>query len=110
MNKNTNGIDDEKEENLRPGLYLKEFCNGMDQALEGYRKELIKLEDMFLKNPQLSLTFILSSMEKFVILFELLQKMINSIKKDNLHGCLIIGNLHSFMDSEVDCVVKASKW
>ncbi|KAJ8977301.1 hypothetical protein NQ317_009318 [Molorchus minor] len=78
------------------GLYINAFCGGVHKVLEGYRKETIRLEDMFLQNPQLSLTFVLSSVEKYRNLFQILLSMIRVIEKDNVHGCLLIGRLHKY--------------
>ncbi|KAJ8929921.1 hypothetical protein NQ314_017330 [Rhamnusium bicolor] len=90
------------------GLYINAFCSGVHKVLEGYRKETIKLEDMLLQNPQLSLTFILSSVEKYRNLFQILLSMIQVIEKDNVHGCLLIGRLHKYIYCGMDQIASAA--
>lgn len=89
------------------GLYISAFCNGIHRVLEGYRKEIIQLERTFLHNPELSLTFILSSVEKYRHLFQTLLSMIQMIQEDNVHGCLLIGKLHKFGYCEVNQITIA---
>lgn len=91
------------------GLYVNAFCSGMHKVLEGYRKEIIRLEDMLLQNPQLSLTFILSSIEKYRNLFQVLLSMIQVMEKDNIHGCLLIGRLHKYVNCGMDQIAIAAE-
>ncbi|KAF5291369.1 hypothetical protein FQA39_LY03520 [Lamprigera yunnana] len=93
---------------IRPGLYVRAFSNGVDEVLEDYRKEIIYLEEMLLKNPQLTLTFILSSVEKFVTLFEALKSMIQLTKTEKIHGCLLIGKLHTYIDCGIESISKSA--
>ncbi|XP_023024643.2 gamma-tubulin complex component 4 [Leptinotarsa decemlineata] len=90
------------------GLYITAFCSGVHKVLEGYRNETIKLENMFLQNPHLSLTCILSSLEKYRSLFQVLLSMIQVIQNDNVHGCLLIGRLHKHVNCGVDQIGKAA--
>lgn len=90
------------------GLYINAFCSGMHKVLEDYRKEIITLEDLFLQNPQLSLTFILSCIEKYRNLFQVLLSMIQVIEKDNVHGCLLIGRLHKYINCGMDQIATAA--
>ncbi|CAH0551488.1 unnamed protein product [Brassicogethes aeneus] len=83
---------------LPPGLYTQAFCMGTQKVLEGYRKEIIRLEEMFLENPALPLTYILSTIEGYRGLFSLLKTMIQTIQTENLHGCLLMGRLHKYIN------------
>lgn len=94
---------------VKTGLYITAFCNGVENVLENYRKEIIKLEHLFLQNPQLSLTFILSSVEKYRCLFQMLLSMIHVIKEDSIHGCLLIGRLHKYGYCEIDQITSATE-
>ncbi|XP_050515476.1 gamma-tubulin complex component 4 [Diabrotica virgifera virgifera] len=96
------------ERNVPSGLYITAFCTGVYKVLDNYRKETIALEDMFLQNPQLSLTFILSKIERYRTLFQVLLSMINIIENDNVHGCLLIGRLHKYVSCGVDQIVTAA--
>lgn len=98
--------DDNVSDEIKPGLYVKAFCNGVDTVLESYRNEIVNLEDVILKNPQLSLTFVLSSVEKYVTLFKTLKQMIQLIKSEKIHGCPLIGKLQSYIDSGIDAVTE----
>ncbi|KAJ8962678.1 hypothetical protein NQ318_001074 [Aromia moschata] len=90
------------------GLYISAFCSGVHKVLEDYRKETIRLEDMFLQNPELSLTFILSSIERYRYLFQELLSMIHVIEKDNVHGCLLIGRLHKYVNCGMEQIETAA--
>lgn len=94
---------------LPRGLYMTAFCNGFHEVLDGYRKEIIKLESLLLKNPQLSLTFILSSLEKFQYLFQTLLSMIEVVQEDNVHGCLLIGRLYKYGYGEAGQITASAK-
>lgn len=63
---------------------------------------------MLLKNPQLTLTYVLSCIEKFLTLFEALTSMINFIKREQIHGCLLIGKLQTYIDYGVAPVAKSA--
>ncbi|KAF5269803.1 hypothetical protein FQR65_LT05849 [Abscondita terminalis] len=89
---------------ITPGLYVKAFANGIDDVLEDYRNEIVHLEKILLKNSQLTLLFILSSVEKYVTQFEALKSMIQLIKGENLHGGLLIGKLHSYINSGIKSI------
>ncbi|KAJ8924353.1 hypothetical protein NQ315_007149 [Exocentrus adspersus] len=90
------------------GLYINAFCNGMHTVLDGYRKEIIRLEDLLLQNPQLSLTYILSCIQKYRNLFQALLSMTQLIEKDNVHGCLLIGRLHKYVYCGMDLIASAA--
>ncbi|KAK9875243.1 hypothetical protein WA026_007637 [Henosepilachna vigintioctopunctata] len=94
--------------NLPKGLYLKAFACGMQKALEPYRKEIVNLENKFLQNPQLPLTYILSVIDKYAVLFDDLYSMIDVIIIDNLCGCLLIGRLQKYLHSGNQMTSKAA--
>ncbi|XP_057669107.1 gamma-tubulin complex component 4 [Diorhabda carinulata] len=96
------------EKSTQCGFYLTAFCAGVHKTLDGYRKNIVALEQMFLDNPQLSLTFILSNVEKYRTLFQALMSMIHIIQNDNVHGCLLIGRLHKYVSCGVDQVAAAA--
>lgn len=94
-------LKDESSKRLN-GLYLKAFCNGVKQSLEDYRKEIIRLEKTFLEYPQLSLNYILSSVDQYKSLFTFLKSIIMKIQKDDLYGCLLIGGVQKYIDCGID--------
>lgn len=91
------------------GLYIKAFADGIMKVLGGYKDDVIKLEETMLRFPKLSLTSVFSVLEKHVVLFNMLRTMIESLKKEDLHGCLLMGRLHKYIYSGVDCVANAAE-
>ncbi|XP_045461104.1 gamma-tubulin complex component 4 [Harmonia axyridis] len=98
-----------KYENVSRGLYIKGFACGMHEALEPYRKDIIELENIYLNNPQLPLTYILSTVDKYEVLFDDLNFMIEVIIADNLYGCLLIGRLQKYLYSGNEMTSDAAK-
>ncbi|XP_019758234.1 gamma-tubulin complex component 4 isoform X2 [Dendroctonus ponderosae] len=90
------------------GFYLKAFCNGVQEVLEDYRKEIISLEGRFLDYPQLSLTYILGSINKYKVLFSELKSMIYRIRLENLQGCLLMSGLHKYTICGIDQIKTAA--
>lgn len=91
------------------GLYIKAFADGIMQVLGTYKDDVIKLEETMLRFPKLSLTSVFSVLEKHELLFNMLKSMIEALKKENLHGCLLMGRLHKYIYSGVDCVANAAE-
>lgn len=96
------------ESEIKTGLYVEAFCNGVDEVLETYRNEVQKLEGNFLENPQLPLMWVNGNIEKFVTLFIVLEEMIEMIKQEKLHGCLIMDKLLSYANCGISLVVDAT--
>ncbi|CAG9766307.1 unnamed protein product [Ceutorhynchus assimilis] len=95
-------------QSFQGGPYLTAFCNGIQEALGDYRKEIIKLENTFLAYPQLSLTDILSSVNKFKGLFDVLKSMIRKIQIEELHGCLLMSGLHQYIHCGIEQIEKSA--
>ncbi|XP_066143119.1 gamma-tubulin complex component 4 [Euwallacea fornicatus] len=93
---------------IQNGLYLKAFCNGVQDALEDYRKEIIRLENTFLEYPQLSLSYVLSAVDKYKGLFTVLKSMISKIQLENLYGCLLMSGLQKYIACGIDQLEKAA--
>ena len=77
-------------ESVTPGLYIHALFDGMDQALEPFRKEIIELENTVLNDNHTPLSLILCSVEKYTCLFSVLHSIIREViihffKKDILH-------------------------
>lgn len=108
LNQNCNIKEESPSAKVQSGLYLKAFCYGVREVLEDYRKEIIRLEDTFLEYPQLSPTYVLSSIDKYRGLFDVLKSMINKIQKENLHGCLLMSGLHKYIGCGVDQIEHAA--
>ncbi|XP_060536121.1 gamma-tubulin complex component 4 [Cylas formicarius] len=89
-------------ENSSNQLYLKAFCNGIQSVLEDYREEILRLENMFLEHPRLSLTFVLSSVDKYRGVFGILQAIIRQVQGENLKGCLLLNSLHKYVNCGVE--------
>ncbi|XP_066263011.1 gamma-tubulin complex component 4 [Euwallacea similis] len=93
---------------IQNGLYLKAFCNGVQDALEDYRKEIIRLENTFLEYPQLSLSYVLSAVDKYKGLFTVLKSMIFKIQSENLYGCLLMSGLQKYIACGIVQLEKAA--
>lgn len=92
----------------QPGLYIKAFCNGLDDALEGYRDEIVSLEETLLKNPSLQLSYVLGCMTKYAPLLDAFISMINLIRHQEVYGCLLMGKLHGYANSGNKVIAKAA--
>lgn len=62
-----------------PGLYIRALCDGMDQALEPFREEIIELENTVLNDHHTPLSLILCSIEKYTCLFSVLNSIIREV-------------------------------
>lgn len=78
------------ENELPPGLYLQAFADGIIASLKVFQKNVVELEKKYLKKPNYSLMFIYSELEKYHPLFDFLYSLINGIKSQKLHGCVIL--------------------
>lgn len=94
---------------IRRGIYLRAFCNGLDEVLGDYRNEITRLEKEILKNPHLTLVDVLASIGKYVTLLSALKSIIRTIKIEQIHGCLLVGRLHMYVDCGVETIVEAKK-
>ncbi|EFA06296.1 Gamma-tubulin complex component 4 homolog-like Protein [Tribolium castaneum] len=91
------------------GLYIKAFVNGVLDVLGDYKSEIVRLEDLFLQNPELQLIFISSCLEKYQVLFNVIMSIIQVVEKDRLHGCLLMGRLHKYIYCGVEPITQAAK-
>ncbi|KRT82184.1 hypothetical protein AMK59_3879 [Oryctes borbonicus] len=94
--------------NIRPGLYVKAFCDGLDKVLQSYRNTIVEIEDKFLKSPHLTLTYVLGEVQKFDILFEALLRMIRMIENENIHGVLLMSRLYLYTICGIPLIVDAA--
>lgn len=66
-------------EYVTPGLYIRALCDGMDQALEPFREEIVELERTVLNDSHTPLSLILCNVEKYTCLFSLLHSIIREV-------------------------------
>lgn len=66
-------------QNISQGLYLQALCEGMDQALEPFRKEIVNLEDIVLRDSYTPLSLILCRIQKYICLFSVLNSIIREV-------------------------------
>jgi len=64
---------------IASGLYIRALCDGMDQALEPFREEIIELERTVLNDSHTPLSLILCNIEKYTCLFSLLHSIIREV-------------------------------
>lgn len=63
------------------GLYLQALCEGIDQSLEPFRKEIVDLEDVVLHDSYTPLSLILCRIQKYICLFSVLNSIIREVNK-----------------------------
>lgn len=68
-------------QNISQGLYLQALCEGMDQALEPFRKEIVNLEDIVLRDSYTPLSLILCRIQKYICLFSVLNSIIREVNQ-----------------------------
>ncbi|XP_078039182.1 gamma-tubulin complex component 4 isoform X1 [Augochlora pura] len=85
---------DEELQRLPQGLYLQALCEGMDQALEPFREEIVDLENIVLHDSYTPVSLILCRVQKYTGLFFVLNSIIREIKALKIHGCKLLQCLH----------------
>ncbi|XP_013116270.2 gamma-tubulin complex component 4 homolog [Stomoxys calcitrans] len=78
------------DEPLQNGLYLKAFCNGMSEVLDGYLHDVADLERKYLIQPNQSLMFVYQKLQEYEPLALYLSSLIRGVCSQRLHGCAII--------------------
>jgi hypothetical protein len=63
------------------GVYLQAFCNGLNEVLVPYRKDIVDLEEKSLEDPYLPLLTVVSKVEEYAKLFEVLNSMIKQVRR-----------------------------
>ena len=48
------------------GLYIRAFCEGLDQVLNAYRQLLLDIERELLEDPNLTITYVSSALEEVI--------------------------------------------
>lgn len=87
---------------------MEAFCDGLNNVAGKYQEDIVKLEDTILKNPHLPLTYFLMYMENYETVFNTLLSTIETISRDNIHGCLILGKLLNNFNSGSLSVVETT--
>lgn len=72
-----------------PSQYLQAFCEGLEQALKPYRREITNLERNLLINPDITLMYIFSCVDKYSNLFVLLKFLVEQV---NTHYYYLMSN------------------
>ncbi|XP_072744883.1 gamma-tubulin complex component 4-like [Anoplolepis gracilipes] len=94
-------VNSEDTKEVLPGLYICALCDGMDQALEPFREEIIELEHTVLNDSYTPLSLILCNIEKYTCLFSLLHSIIREIRTQKLHGSKLLQCLHQHMHTGI---------
>ncbi|XP_053984864.1 gamma-tubulin complex component 4 [Hylaeus volcanicus] len=81
-------------QHIGQSLYLQALCEGMDEALEPFRKEIVDLENVVLNDSYTPLSLILCHVQKYICLFSVLNSIIKEIHTQKLHGCKLLQCLH----------------
>lgn len=88
-------------QNIAQGLYLQALCEGMDQALEPFRKEIVDLENVVLHDSYTPLSLILCRVQKYICLFSVLNSIIKEIRTQKIYGCKLLQCLHKNMHTGI---------
>lgn len=91
---------DELRDNAQ-GLYLQALCEGMDQALEPFRNEIVDIESLVLNDSYTPLSLILCRIQKYICLFNVLNSMIREVRTQKIHGCKLLQCLHQNMHTGI---------
>ncbi|XP_071845867.1 gamma-tubulin complex component 4-like isoform X1 [Apostichopus japonicus] len=86
---------DDENVKLEDGLYLRSFCSGLDEALSGYRKTLLVLEEDILNDPTLTMGHIICLTEPYQGLFVSLSGILDKLETGRYHGCQILDMLQT---------------
>jgi hypothetical protein len=62
-------------------VYLQAFCNGLNEVLVPYRKDIVDLEGKSLSDPYLPLLTVVSKVEEYSKLLEILNYMIKQVSR-----------------------------
>ncbi|RVE53749.1 hypothetical protein evm_001641 [Chilo suppressalis] len=79
------------------GLYTQALSEGLTEVLQSYKKTLVEVESLVIGNHKYTLSFVYSYVEKFQGLFNVLNKIITTIKQRRLVGCQILSLIHQFI-------------
>uniref|UniRef100_A0A670YTI2 Gamma-tubulin complex component n=1 Tax=Pseudonaja textilis TaxID=8673 RepID=A0A670YTI2_PSETE len=79
-----------------PGIYLRAFCTGLDAVLQPYRQALLGLEQEFLADPHLTISYVNYSLDQFQLLFPSLMTVVEQIKIQKIHGCQILETVYKY--------------
>ncbi|XP_076235225.1 gamma-tubulin complex component 4 [Calliopsis andreniformis] len=88
-------------QSIPQGLYLQALCEGMDQALEPFREEIVDLENTVLRDSYTPLSLILCRVQKYICLFSVLNSIIREIRTQKIHGCKLLQCLHQNMHTGI---------
>ena len=118
------------------GLYLKALAHGIDQVLEGYRQQIVRVEKKVyrtqhamlcvacyvyirislslsslstqcIEDPHLPLSHLQSEFEQYQLLLPSLDACVKHIHRHKLHGCLMLSYLHQQCSSGVPIIHEA---
>ncbi|KAG8145298.1 hypothetical protein E2320_013644, partial [Naja naja] len=79
-----------------PGIYLRAFCTGLDAVLQPYRQALLGLEQEFLADPHLTISYVNYSLDQFQLLFPSLMTVVEQIKIQKIHGGQILETVYKY--------------
>ncbi|XP_017762035.1 PREDICTED: gamma-tubulin complex component 4-like [Eufriesea mexicana] len=104
---NLKSTEDLQNQDMPHGLYLQALCEGMDQALEPFREEIVDLENIVLRDSYTPLSLILCRIQNYMCLFSVLNSIIKEIRIQKLHGCKLLQCLHQNMYTGIPTVKSA---
>ncbi|XP_061886467.1 gamma-tubulin complex component 4 [Entelurus aequoreus] len=76
------------------GFYLRAFCTGLDSMLQPYRQALLDLEQEFLGDPHLTISYVNYKLDQFQLLFPSVMVVVEAIKSQKIHGCQILESVY----------------
>lgn len=99
-------VDTGKSYKIIPGMYIQAFCDGLNDSLEPYRKNVVSIEKSVLQDPYFSLTGVLANVSKFEQLLCTLNSLVTQIVDQRIHGCQILQHVH---DQLIVCGIETIK-
>ncbi|XP_068150690.1 LOW QUALITY PROTEIN: gamma-tubulin complex component 4 homolog [Drosophila tropicalis] len=76
------------------GFYLVQFAHGVENGLEEYYKEIIRLESLCSQNELTSMLYVHNALQIQLPIIMHLRKLVREVKMQKLHGCALLHSLH----------------
>ena len=85
-------------------LYIRSFCTGITEFLDGYRQRILQAEEAVLQDPSLPLTFLLPFLGDYPLLMQTVYSIVREIEAQQLIGGALLNFLSERAQSGVPCI------
>jgi gamma-tubulin complex component 4 len=76
------------------GFYFRGFCRGLDDLLEGYRGSILDLEQLWIQQPFLPLSYVFQPLQDWELILPHLFSLVLSIEESHLRGNELLDLVH----------------